>query len=197
MHECFCKRRSAWLTYQTKLLTVLVGLILSTLALAPASAETFALVDLHKKRIALAIGGVITSADAEVVDSVLQLTSRAHRPVKVILFSSPGGEFLAGLEIAGQVHRLGLPVLVRGECLSACAFIALAARKLTLSGRARVGVHQSYGPSGDSDLRATRFAAQLLRGYGASGSAILKMLDTPPGRIAILSHHELHAQRVR
>jgi hypothetical protein len=176
---------------------VFVGLILSTLLLAPASAETFALVDLHKKRIVLAIGGVITSADARFVDSVLQLTSRARRPVRIILFSSPGGEFVAGLEIADQVHRLGLPVLVQGDCDSACAFIALAARKLTLSGRGRVGVHQSYDPSGNPDLTATRFAARRLSGYGASGSAILKMLDTPPDQVAILSLRELHGQRVR
>src|SRR5262245_16186348 len=109
MHECFCKRRSARLTYQAGLLTVLVGLILSALLLAPASAESVGFVDLHKKRIVLAIGGAITIADAEFVDSVLQLTNRARRPVKVILFSSPGGEFVAGLEIADQVHRLGLP----------------------------------------------------------------------------------------
>ena len=77
------------------------------------------------------------------------------------------------------MHRWGLPVVVRGECLSACAFIALAARKLTLTRGGRVGVHQAYDVHGIPDLRATRLAARLLRQYGARRSAMTKMHYDP------------------
>jgi hypothetical protein len=197
MREWFCEQRPVWCTYQAKLLTALLGLAVSATLLSPASAATIGLADSGKKGIVLAIAGVITTSDAGVVDGVLQLSRHARRPVKIVLIDSPGGEMVAGLEIADQVHRLNVPVLVLGKCLSACAFIALAARSLTLRGRGLVGVHQSYDSFGTPDLRATRFAARLLRRYGASGSAILKMLDTPPDQLAILSRRELHGHRVR
>jgi len=187
------QRRPAWRA--SRVLAVLVVLAVSSALAAPGHAATIGIAGSNKGRLVLAIGGVITSADAAAVDSVLQLTRRTHRPVQILMVDSPGGEFVAGLEIADQVHRLGIPVRVRGGCFSACAFVALAARKLTVTGGGVVGVHQAYDLHGGPDLEATLFAAKLLRRYGVRRSAIGKMLDTPPDQLAILSPSELRAER--
>jgi hypothetical protein len=175
------------------ILIAIVALTLSIMLAAPGRAATVGLADGHGGRTVLAIAGAITEADPVVIDAVLQLASRAHKPVKMVMISSPGGNFIAGLEIADRIHHLGLPVLVRGECLSACAFVALASRNLRLSGGGKVGVHQAYDPAGSPDFEATRFAARLLRSFGARNSAIAKMLATPPDKMAILSLRDLGA----
>lgn len=172
---------------------VLLALAVSTAMAAPARAATIGIAETNKGGLVLAIGGVITSADAEVVDTVLQVARRAHRPIRIVMVDSPGGEFAAGLEIADQVHRLGIPVRVRGGCFSACAFVALAARKLTVTGGGAVGVHQAYDLRGVPNPEATLFAARLLRRYGVRATAISKMLDTPPDKLAILTGRELRA----
>jgi membrane-bound ClpP family serine protease len=181
----------AWRASQ--LFAVLIALAVSTALTAPARAATIEIAESSKGRLVLAVGGVITSADAEVVSTVLQLARRAHHPVQLLMVDSPGGEFAAGLEIADQVHRLGVPVRVRGGCFSACAFVALAARKLTVTGGGVVGVHQAYDLRGVPNLEATLFAAKLLRRYGVRAAAIGKMLGTPPDKLAILTGRELRA----
>jgi hypothetical protein len=194
MRERFGRQRQpAWRASQV--LAVLIGLAVSTALAAPGRAATIEIAESNKGRLVLAIGGVITSADAAAVDTVLQLARRAHRPVQILMVDSPGGEFGAGLEIAYQVHRLGIPVFVRGACFSACAFVALAARQLTLTGGGVVGVHQAYDLHGVPDLEATLFAAKLLRRYGVRRTAISKMLDTPPDELAILTGRELRGAR--
>ena len=187
------QRQPAWRASQ--LLAVFIVLAVSAALAAPGRAATIGIGESNKGRLVLAIGGVITSADAEVVGTVLQLARRAHRPIQILMVDSPGGEFGAGLEIADQVHRLGVPVRVRGGCFSACAFVALAARKLTVSGGGVVGVHQAYDLSGVPNLEATLFAAKLLRRYGVRSTAISKMLDTPPDKLSILTGRELRTAR--
>ena len=178
-----------------RFLAALTVLAVSTALAAPGKAASIEIAQSNKGTLVLAIGGVITSADAEVVDTVLQVARRAHRPVQILMVDSPGGEFAAGLEIADQVHRAGIPVRVRGGCFSACAFVALAARKLTVTGGGVVGVHQAYDLDGVPDLQATLFAADLLRRYGVRRTAISKMLGTPPDKLAILTDRELRAAR--
>jgi hypothetical protein len=64
-----------------------------------------------------------------------------------------------------------------------------------VSGGGIVGVHQAYDLHGVPNLEANLFAAELLRRYGVRRTAISKMLDTPPDKLAILTGRELRTAR--
>lgn len=147
-HACRRRRRAA----AGPLLALAAGLVLYQAA--SAGAYVLAARDLHA--IALARG--------EYPDAMLQplepwtirikgalgpnlmrdfrAAAAAGVPVARIEITSPGGLVAPALELAGFVERHGLTVVVRGECLSACVPIALAAGTSLAEPDAVFGFHR-------------------------------------------------------
>ena len=76
---------------------------------------------------ALALAGDIKAGDDLRVASLLGKALVEDRFPGFMVLSSNGGNTNASLGIARIAHDYGMPVLVRAECLSGCAIIALSA----------------------------------------------------------------------
>ena len=146
---------------------------------------------------ALALVGDIQAGDDLDVASLLgEALVEARFPGFMVLLSN-GGNTNASLGIARIAHEYGLPVLVRGKCLSGCAVIALSAwrGRLFVVGSGVIGLHQSWAgvdyAHAVPSLEGTRKAARALRSYGVPGWVVERMMRTPPRRMTYLSDAEL------
>ena len=95
---------------------------------------------------ALALAGDIKSGDDLRVASLLGKALVEDRFPGFMVLSSNGGNTNASLGIARIAHDYGIPVLVRVECLSGCAIIALSAwrGRLFVVESGAIGLHQSW-----------------------------------------------------
>jgi len=80
----------------SKVLVTLVGLAASVTLVAPGNAATISLDESEKGGFVLTIAGVITPADVDTVDALLQFSRSTHRPVQIHLIASPGGASIPG-----------------------------------------------------------------------------------------------------
>jgi len=80
------------------------------------------------------IRGKTTKPQAQLVESLLDKHKEA---IKIVIMSGPGGDFHSGLQIGNAISEANVGVLVQSDdkCISACAFAALAADYLALSGK--------------------------------------------------------------
>ena len=101
------------------------------------------------------------------------------------------------LGIARIAHDYGIPVLVRVECLSGCAIIALSALRgrLFVVELGAIGLHQSWVGEDSAkailSMEATHGIARTLRAYGVPRWVVERMMRTPPKDITYLSDAEL------
>jgi hypothetical protein len=111
--------------------------------------------------------------------------------------TSNGGDVETALRISDIVnYDMAKPLYVVGPCLSACAFIALAAtRHLIVKGT--IAVHQPWTGSGTPDLPVARTVIFWLRNCGVSESILNKILNTTPQDMTTISRDELKAMGAR
>ena len=146
---------------------------------------------------ALALAGDIKSGDDLRVASLLGKALVEDRFPGFMVLSSNGGNTNASLGIARIAHDYGMPVLVRAQCLSGCAIIALSAwrGRLFVVESGAIGLHQSWvgEDSGKAtpSIEATQRIARTLRAYGVPRWVVERMMRTPPQDITYLSDAEL------
>ena len=146
---------------------------------------------------ALELAGDIKAGDDLRVASLLGEALVEDRFPGFMMLSSGGGNATASLGIARIAHEYGVPVLVRGKCLSGCAIIALSALRgrLFVVESGAIGLHQSWVGEESAhaipSLEGTRKVARALRNYGVPEWVIKRMIRTPPWRMTYLSDTEL------
>ena len=146
---------------------------------------------------ALALAGDIKAGDDLRVASLLGRALVEDRFPGFMVLSSNGGNTNASLGIARIAHDYGIPVLVRVECLSGCAIIALSAwrGRLFVVEHGAIGLHQSWVGEDSAhaipSLEGTRKVARALRSYGVPRWVVERMMRTPPRDMTYLSDAEL------
>lgn len=103
----------------------------------------------------------------------------------IVIFRSPGGNMLAGIEIGKAIRLKGFSTYVPDslQCASACALAWLGGRKRLMSETARVGFHAAYTDERGSPI-ASSVGNALLGAYlnqlGLPNSAIVYISHSPP-----------------
>ena len=117
----------------------------------------------------------------------------------VVVFQSPGGSLIAGIEIGKAIHLKGFETFVPDgvQCASACALAWLGGRVQLMSDTARVGFHAVY-TSGKGQTTVSSAGNALVGAYlnqlGLPTSAVVYITDAPPEGMQWLNFAD--AQRV-
>jgi hypothetical protein len=112
----------------------------------------------------LLIAGPIVSGDA----AKFKRTIAAETP-SIVVFDSPGGALVEGLEIGEMISARKMDTLVpeKTMCASACALAWLGGGKRFLDPTARIGFHAAYIRSGEY-VRETGVGNALVGAYLAN-----------------------------
>ena len=103
----------------------------------------------------------------------------------IVVFQSPGGNLLAGIEIGKAIHLKGFATFVPDtvQCASACALAWLGGRVRYMSNSARVGFHAVYVEK-DGQAAVSSAGNALVGAYlnqlGLPASAIIYITGAPP-----------------
>ena len=120
-----------WRREPNSLIKLFAMFTLTTALVGPVSAATVEVGPFGERGgkvvYALALAGDIKSGDDLRVASLLGKALVEDRFPGFMVLSSNGGNTNASLGIARIAHDYGMPVLVRAQCLSGCAIIALSA----------------------------------------------------------------------
>ena len=113
----------------------------------------------------------------------------------LVVFRSPGGNLIAGIEIGKAIHLKGFSTGVPDgvECASACALAWLGGRVRFMSETARVGFHAVFTDVGVSSAGNALVGAYLNQ-LALPESAVVYITDTSPENMQWLSFAD--AQRV-
>jgi membrane-bound ClpP family serine protease len=118
------------------------------------------------------------------IGTALKRARASDRKVFAIEMNSPGGDAIAGMQIAEFVSGAGWRVYMSGDCWSACspaAMVALGRGRLLIAPQARLGVHQAHDDNDTPYVGWTdRSAARLVR-MGAPRRIVDSMRTTAPG----------------
>jgi hypothetical protein len=184
------------------LATIAAVAIMTGLDAKSADAAEFNPIDHAPK--AIALDGKIALGDAEKLISVLLYRASHGHETEYLRLNSPGGNVLAGAQIAEIVHKMGIKVVVGAneECSSVCmlAFAAGASRVFTST--SSLGVHSAISPTASSaemgsngenldSLAVTALLAREMTYYGTPSSIVVKLLITPGTDISWLRNDEL------
>jgi hypothetical protein len=113
----------------------------------------------------------------------------------IVVFDSPGGNLLAGIEIGEVIHFKHFRTLVPNgnACASACALAWLGGANRLIGATGRVGFHKPYTRDSGVVL-ASPFGNALVRAYlnelGLSAAAIQYITETPPEKMKWLGFLE-------
>src|SRR5262249_54804640 len=131
--------------------------------------------------------------DKKFVDVALGISSA------IVVFQSPGGNLLAGIEIGRAIHLKGFGTYVPDdiECASACALAWLGGRVRLMGAQGRVGFHAVY-VNGNGQPNVSSAGNALVGAYlnqlGLPTSAIVYITSAPPEGMQWLKFSD--AQRV-
>jgi len=182
---------------------VRLGVVLALvagLAVAPARAMEFKLVQLPNGHTSLQGSGAIVPGDFHRLLGYVDTMEKIHQ-MDMLVFDSPGGFVNEAERMAYTIHNVGLPVTIgKGNfCVSACVLLFAAAPNRTAAAGALIGVHRAAtlkGQENKATLGATDGMTVHYELYGVPVSIIAKMRDTPPGGITWLTREDLSLMRV-
>ena len=108
----------------------------------------------------VSISGYTTHEQADKLYQILK-----NNEVAVAVLSGPGGDYYAGLKMGDMLAKEGLTVIVkeRTECISACAFMALAGKDIIVDGA--VMFHAPYFQQAPTDVTMLQLAQKFGEGY--------------------------------
>ncbi len=132
--------------------------------------------------------GDIKPGDVKRIRKVIADLRKRHEVLRgFVIMNSPGGEVLESFYLMDLFANTQLPILIKGDCLSACGFIAAglaATGNLYLDETAAVAVHRVYDLHGRDDLQASLEAAQMLAEDGVPPSIVYKIVSTSSTRLS-------------
>jgi len=133
------------------ILAAITSLIVST---------AYADVTYNKDTHTVSISGYTNHEQADKLYQILK-----NNEVAVAVMSGPGGDYYAGLKMGQMIANEKLTVIVkeRTECISACAFMALAGENIIVDGR--VMFHAPYFQQAPTDVTLLQLAHKFGEGY--------------------------------
>ncbi|WP_424988443.1 ATP-dependent Clp protease proteolytic subunit [Microbulbifer sp. S227A] len=191
--------------------------VLYFLAIVPATALTIEAEVRDLRPIAplgltLTLTGPIVDGDADRIRAVLAEHADPEMRDILVLFDSPGGSLVEGLEIARILRtrteivsaQVGTSERPNAECASACVIAYLGADLRYLAQNGKIGVHQFADSSGtvEADVGidlAQRLASEivsLLDQQRVDVELFEQMSSTPPSQITWVSEDRLLRWRV-
>jgi hypothetical protein len=153
---------------------------------------------------AVALDGEIVPGDADKLNSVLRYRASHGHETEYLRLNSPGGNVLAGSQIAEIVHNMGIKVVVGPyeECSSVCMLVYAAGTSRVFTSTSSLGVHSAIAPTASSaetggygentvSLAATALLAREMTAYGTPSPIVVRLMSTPGTDIAWLNNDEL------
>ena len=110
----------------------------------------------------------------------------------MVVFQSPGGSSLAGIEIGAAIHLKGFATFVPDgvQCASACALAWLGGRVRYMSNTSQVGFHAAYVENGGRaavSSAGNALVGAYLSQLNLAASAIVYITEAPPEGMQWLS----------
>lgn len=143
--------------------------------------------------------GPIEAGDLERLRGAMRAVPRQMR-VRFLTLDSPGGLVREGVNLATEIHRLGIAVAIpaHAKCASACFLLFAASPRRVAGGGAQIGVHSASreGRETDESLAVTTVMARLADSYGVPPSVLGKMVRTGPNRMDWLTRADLDSMDV-
>ena len=158
-----------------------------------AHAATGMLIAEDNGKSSLIIIGSLEDGDYKRINSVVSQVGSAN--ISGTILASEGGDVETAFRLSDLVNvTIAAPVYVISDCLSACAFIALAAgSRLHVIDEGRLAVHEVWVKDGQADLKLTKQIVDWLKDCGVPASIRKKILDTTPQNMATITRDELRA----
>lgn len=175
----------------SKLPLIICTAIQSILLLTPNAIAADIYIDDNKK--AIIVKGELVEGDISSFQTALK--SAKVKNINTVLFSSPGGNLLAGLRIGEAIRneRLHTSVEANGICASACGLAWLGGVKRFAQENASVGFHASYIVK-NGQKRETGSGNALVGAYlsrlGLSDIAIVYVTRSSPNQMSWLTPQE-------
>lgn len=137
--------------------------------------------------------------DLEPGDEYKFIDATTNRSRAIVIFHSPGGNLVAGIEIGKAIRFKGFFTLVPDSnlCASACALAWLGGRVRLMSPTGRIGFHAAYSKEGGRSSVSSAgnaIVGAYLNHLGLSTPAIVYITSAPPDEVTWLSFAE--ARRV-
>jgi hypothetical protein len=132
------------------------------------------------------VGELVLGDEKRFIDGVLGSGNA------IVVFQSPGGNLIAGIEIGKAIRLKGFATFVSDtvQCSSACALAWLGGRVRYMSITARVGFHAVYVDNGGQasvSSAGNALVGAYLNQLGLPASAIVYITSAPPEGMQWLS----------
>ena len=169
-------------------LACIVGVLISVAVSPTCRAMEFSILDdTSSSKIIVGLGEVVPGDDRKLHEFVAALPGNAT--LLAIMLSSPGGNYVEGVNLATTVKNTGIKTAVapNGLCASACFLMFAAGTDKIVFENARVGVHSASNASGlesTTSQAVTTLMARKAAELGVPPAIIGKMVTTPASQIA-------------
>lgn len=149
--------------YVVTVLVIVLGLIISVPLTAHAD------VTYTEENHTVSISGYTTHEQADKLYQILK-----NNEVATAVMYGPGGDYYAGLKMGDMLANEGLTVIVKEntECISACAFMALAGENIIVDGK--VLFHAPYFSQAPTDVTLLQLAHKFGEGYMDMATYLLR-----------------------
>jgi hypothetical protein len=143
------------------------------------------------------IDGPVLPGDAVRLIDALIAQKNSGKVTERIFLNSPGGQVVAGVQIADVINKSGIAVVVgKGRvCASICVLMLAAGKERWVYSDSKLGVHSvgshqgglldgAIQPESVTDRSLTLLIARAMKGFGVPDAVIVKMITTPPDAIS-------------
>ena len=211
------RRRSA-------LRVLAIGSLLASLCLGATlawadGAMTFGAVRIGANADVISASGQITEDTPDRFAAFLDANPSLRSPRPVVFLSSPGGRVLASIELGKLLRSVdavavigrvefdgaGGTVMTNAQCLSACVYALIGARKRVIPSTSLIGIHRMFAyeadvdPTGTTEIIRRRYDNGDLRSFlmryssemGVSPALIAAAEHVPSDNLKILSRAEI------
>ena len=132
-------------------------------------------------------------------EEVVRKALAAHREVRTVILSGPGGRASVGFALFQMFRERKLATRVETTCASACTIAFLGGVERTVSPSGRLGFHAASFPGmGEGDMHDANRGIRNFMVYSArlTPEFARKVIETPAESIWIPTHDELLAGKV-
>ena len=197
-------RHSQALKVLTIAAAVAAGLVLTASEASAESEMTFQAVRIGRTDV-ISATGQITESTPDGFAAFLQENPELRTGHPVVFLDSPGGRVVASIELGKLLRRVGAAavvarvqpdgeggtVMTNAQCLSACVYALIGARKRVIPAASMIGIHRMFAyeaevdPSGTTAVIHRRYDNGDLRGFLMRYSS---EMGVSPGLIAAAEH---------
>jgi hypothetical protein len=175
--------------------TTLTAIIATALATGTAQAMEFQRVPLPaaaNNGAIITMQGEILAGDADKFSKFLQTLQSTDR-IAVFAMDSPGGAISEAAKIGAIIAKSGAATVLPANvtCASACFWVFAAGQHRVMVSNAQLGVHGASNKTGAEASDSTVAMARFGHDIGIPDAIIVKLVTTPPDKMAWLTPRDL------